>query len=284
MVLSDFSRVNEVVLVRSPSADGPPSAEELLSWRPSKALVGTAPETILFFSWGDANTRHIEKYTSMYTKLFPGAKIILVRGGAADFLYRSERTQHKLAEPAVKMLSESADDTLLVHVMSNAGSKQWSTVNKLHSQSTGRALGNAVTIIDSAPGRVRFKQTWTALSRTLPRAYLPRVALGFIFGIILCIIHLGTYILPGPDVLDAVREQMNDPAATVKGARRCYIYSEEDDIIGNEDVEEHASDAQRKGWAVELVKFHGSTHVGHFKQNPERYLETIEKTWFGISK
>lgn len=281
MALSDFSRINEVVLVRSPVSDGPSSAEGPLSSRSSKALAGATPETILFLSWGDADARHIEKYISMYTKLYPGAKIILVRGGVADFLYRSEGTQHKLAEPAVKMLSESSDDTLLVHVMSNAGSKQWSTISKLYFQSTGRALSNAVTIIDSAPGRWRFKQTRAALSRSLPRAYLPRMALGFIFGIILCMIHFGSYILPGPDVLEVVREEMNNPAATVKGARRCYIYSEEDDIIGKEDVEEHAQDAQRKGWAVELIKFHGSTHVGHFKQNPGKYLETIDKTWFG---
>lgn len=284
MALSDFSRLNEVVLVRSPASDRSPSAEGLLSSRSSKTLAGATPETILFFSWGDADARHIEKYTSMYSKLYPGAKIILIRGGVADFLYRSERTQRKLAEPAVKMLSESADDTLLVHVMSNAGSKQWSTINKLYLQFAGRTLSNAITIIDSAPGRWRFKQTWAALSRSLPRAYLRRMVLGFIFGIILCMIHLGSYLLPGPDVLDAVREQMNDPAASLEGARRCYIYSEEDDIIGKEDVEEHARDAQQKGWTVELVKFQGSTHVGHFKQNPEKYIETIKETWLGRSK
>lgn len=281
MALSDFSRVNEVVLVRSPTSDRSPSAEGVLSSRFSKT---PAPEIILLLSWGDAAAHHIEKYTSMYTHLYPGAKIILVRGGVADFLYRPEWTQRRLVEPAVKMLSESAGDSLLVHVMSNAGSKQWSTINKLYLESTGRTLSNAVTIIDSAPGRWRFDQTWAALSRSLPRAFLPRMVLGFIFGIILGTIHLGGYILPGPDVLEAVRQQMNDPATPRKGTRRCYIYSEEDDIIGQEDVEEHAKDARRKGWAVELVKFQGSTHVGHFKQNPEKYIETIKRTWVGRSK
>ncbi|KFY47169.1 hypothetical protein V494_00122 [Pseudogymnoascus sp. VKM F-4513 (FW-928)] len=284
MALSHFYTINKVVSVRSPASDGSPSADGLLSSRSTKATVGATPETILFLSWGDANARHIEKYTDMYAKLYPGAKIILVRGGVADFLYRSERTQRNLVDSVVKMLSGSADDTLLVHVMSNAGSKQWSTINKLYFQSTGRALSNAVTIIDSAPGCWRSKQTWTALSRSLPRAYLPRLVLGFIFGIILGVMHLGTYLLPGPNLLEVVRDQMNDPAGTVKGARRCYIYSEEDDIIGKEDVEEHARDAQRKGWEVELVKFQGSTHVGHFKHDPEKYIKAIEKTWFGSLK
>ncbi|KAK9371830.1 uncharacterized protein V1513DRAFT_454345 [Lipomyces chichibuensis] len=284
--LSDFSRVNDIVFVRSPaSEDRTLSAEGSLSSRSSKTTLaggGATPETILLLSWGDAAARHIEKYTSMYTKLYPGAKIILVRGGVADFLYRSDQAQRKLVEPAVKMLSESADEsTLLVHVMSNAGSKTWSTINRLYRESTGRPLSNAVTIMDSAPGRWRFRQTWTALSRSLPRAFLPRMALSFVFGMILSVIQLKDFLTPGLDILDAVREQMNDATAAGKGARRCYIYSDADDIIGTGDVEEHAKEAQQKGWAVELVKFQGSTHVGHYKQNPERYLESIQKTWFG---
>lgn len=89
--------------------------------------------------------------------------------------------------------------------------------------------------------------------------------------------------LPGRDILEVVREQLNESTATVKGTRRTYIYSEEDDVIGWEDVEDHARDAERKGWAVELVKFQTSTHVGHLKQDPERYREVILKTWFGRS-
>ncbi|EEA25771.1 hypothetical protein TMatcc_005995 [Talaromyces marneffei ATCC 18224] len=288
--LSDFSRVNEIVLVRSPAGDdqSSPSADGVVSSRSSsKTLAGaTAPETILLLSWGDAASKHIEKYTNMYSKLYPGAKIILVRGGVADFLYRSESTQRKLVAPAVKILSESADEsTLLVHVMSNAGSKSWSTISKSYLESTGRPLSNAATILDSAPGRWRFGQTWTALSRSLPRAFFPRMALSFVFGMILCVIQVKDFVTPGPDVLDTVRENLNKVVATrLKGSRRCYIYSDADDIIGTEDVEEHAKDAQQKGWAVELVKFQGSTHVGHYKQNPETYLEAIQRTWLGRSK
>lgn len=281
MALSSFSRLNEIVSVRSPASDTPPSVEGLLPSRFNKSLTAAAPQTILLLSWGDASARYIEKYTSLYTELFPGAEMILVRSGMVDFFFRSEETQQKLVEPAVKILRESAEDTLLVHVMSNAGSKQWCTINKSYYQSTGRALSNAVTIVDSAPGRSRFKQAWAALSRSLPRAFLPRMALGFISSIALSIMFLAKHILSGPDILEVVREQMNDPTATKKGARRFYIYSEEDDLIGSEDVEEHAMDAEQKGWVVELVKFQGSIHVGHLKQNPERYRETIKKAWLG---
>jgi len=282
--LPSFSRVNEIVLVQSPAGDGPSGANGQLPSRLSKALTGAAPQTILFLSWGDASARYIEKYTNLYTEIYPNARIIIVKTGMAEFFWRPESTQLKLAEPVVKMLSEEADDTLLIHVMSNAGSKQWCTINKSYFESTGRTLSNAVTILDSAPGRSQFKQTWAALTRSLPKAYVPRLALGTILGFVLCVMQASKFIFPAIDVWETSRVKMNEPEGTVKGARRCYIYSEEDDVIGWEDVENHARDAQQKGWEVELVKFQGSTHVGHFKQNPEKYRETIEKTWAGRSK
>ncbi|KAJ5523328.1 hypothetical protein N7513_012872 [Penicillium frequentans] len=281
MALPSFSRVNTIVSIQDPATNVAPSAEGL---RSTKALPGASPQTILFLSWGDAKSRYIEKYTSLYSELYPEAKIIIVETGMADFFWRPESTQRKLIEPVVKILGELDDDTLLVHVMSNAGSTRWAKINKMYLQSTGRTLSSAVTILDSAPGRAHFKQTWASLLQSLPRALLPRVALGFIFGTVLCIMHLGMLVLPGPDVYDSMRAQMNDTAASVKGTPRCYIYSEEDGIIGWEDVEEHAKDAQRKGWSVEQVKFQGSTHVGHLKQDPEIYRQAIVRTWSRSSK
>jgi len=120
MALPSFSRVNEIVLVQSPTGDGPALAEGQLPSRLSKALTGAVPQTILFLSWGDANARHIEKYTNLYSEIYPRAKIIVVKTVIADFFWRPEQTQSKMVEPVVKMLGEEADDTLLVHVMSNA--------------------------------------------------------------------------------------------------------------------------------------------------------------------
>ncbi|KAJ5986313.1 hypothetical protein N7451_010678 [Penicillium sp. IBT 35674x] len=281
MALPPLSRVNKIVSIQDPANDVAPLAEGL---RPSKALPGASPQTILFLSWGDAKYRYIEKYTSLYSELYPEAKIIIIETGMADFFWRPESAQCKLIEPVVKILGELDDDTLLVHVMSNAGSTRWAKINKQYLQSTGRTLSSAVTILDSAPGRAHFKQTWASLVQSLPRTLLPRMVLGFVFGTVLCIMHLGMLVLPGPDVYDSMRAQMNDTAAAVKGTRRCYIYSEKDEIIGWEDVEEHAKDAQRKGWSVEQVKFQGSTHVGHLKQDPAMYRQAIVRTWLGSSK
>lgn len=274
-------RVNEIVSIYSPTSEGRSVIEDSKASHWKTTTGNPTPQTILLFSWGDANPRHIEKYTTMYTVIWPEAEIIVVESGIADFFYRTEKTLRRLLEPVVEMLNKRANDTLLVHVMSNAGSKQWCMLNNLFSQSTGRSLSNVITIVDSAPGRAKFEQTWAALVGSLPKALIPRMTLGFIFGIVLSIMHLANLFVPGFDVIETTRTQMNSPSEAVTGTRRCYIYSEEDKIIGWQDIEDHADDAKRKGWTVELVKFQGSTHVGHFKQDPERYQDTIRRMWDG---
>ncbi len=285
MAPASFIRINEVVSIQyGAGKNDSSSSDDLLTSRTGKGRADASPETVLFFSWGDANARYIEKYTKLYNEMYPSANIILVESGMADFFWRPVQTQHKLVEPVAKMLRDAGDDTLHVHVMSNAGSKQWCTVNKVYFKLDGRTLSNAPTIIDSAPGRPHFKQTWAALAGSLPRATVPRIVLGLVLGTILCLMHVAKRVLPGPDVLEATRQQLNEHAPTVMGARRCYIYSGKDQVVGWEDVEDHAEEAEKNGWSVELLKFEESTHVGNFKQNPEKYREAIERTWLGRSK
>jgi len=280
MALRDFSRVNDIVSLRSPASRSEPGSLEVQ--RPSRGgnnSTGAGPETILFLSWGDAKPRYIEKYTNLYADIWPDARIILVETGMADFFWRTEQMSQKLAEPAVKMLAESNKEALLVHVMSNAGAKQWGTLNSALNKQTSTTLSSAVTIIDSAPGRAHFSQTWASLAGSLPRSFIPRMILGGVLGFVLCLMHLQFWLLPGPDVLERSRARLNDNSTPINGARRSYIYSVADKVIGWEDVEDHAGEAERKGWAVKLVKVPGSTHVGHFKQDPVLYRETIEAAW-----
>lgn len=276
MALDSFIRLNEIVSIHTPShshtSTKPP--------RSCKYPKVSPPDVILLLSWGNAQARHIEKYTSLYIQQFPEAKIILVTSGWEDFLYRSEQTQRALVEPAVKILVDSVGEALLVHAMSNGGSKRWCTVNALYQQWTGHMLSHAVIIMDSAPGRSSFKQSWAALSRSLPQIFVIKLLLGLLFGMVLSYMFLAINILRTADLLEIVREEMNDTNLISNTARRCYLYSEKDDIIGWKDVEEHAIDAARKGWAVTLVKFQGSSHVGHLKQDPEKYWNAIENTWF----
>ncbi|EGX88616.1 DUF829 domain protein (PaxU) [Cordyceps militaris CM01] len=275
-----FVRVNEIVSVQHPATKNDQSS----STTAGSESTPVPPETILFLSWADASARHIEKYTSLYRQLYPGARIILVETGMVQFFLRPARARRRLVAPVVDMLRDAAADSLLVHIMSNAGAQQWCVINQARSDADGRTLANAPTVIDSAPGRAHLKQTWAAIAGSLPRAHAPRLVLSLVLGVFLGMLFASKYVMPGTNSLDVVRQQLNEHAPTVAGARRCYIYSEQDRLVGWEDVQDHAKEAEKKGWCVELVRSQAGVHVGHLKENPQRYREAIEGTWLPRSK
>jgi hypothetical protein len=276
MSLPTFRRINEIVRIHFPS-----EASRNLSSEPKTQQP--PPSTILLLSWGDAQPKHIQKYTAMYTTHWPSATIILVQSGMIDFFWRSARTSHRLIAPVVKVLSETPTDQLFVHVMSNAGSRQWCTIDDALGEASGRGLAEARTVVDSAPGHATLRQTWAAVVASLPRGWLVRLVLRSVLGLAVGLAFLNMFVRPRSDPLERLRVRMNVVSKKAKGVRRGYIYSEQDELIGFKDVEEHALDARKKGLEVELVKFEGSVHVGHFRHDPERYWNTIEGIWFGKS-
>lgn len=64
-----------------------------------------------------------------------------------------------------------------------------------------------------------------------------------------------------------------------KKTPRVYLYSEMDEIVPFEAVEEHAREAVAKGFEVQLERFKESTHVSHARQDPERYWGVVKSLW-----
>jgi len=63
----------------------------------------------------------------------------------------------------------------------------------------------------------------------------------------------------------------------VSAKKRCYIYSDADDLAHWRDMEAHAADAEAKGWVVECEGFHGSPHVRHMRADPARYWGIVKR-------
>ncbi|OAA55183.1 DUF829 domain protein (PaxU) [Cordyceps fumosorosea ARSEF 2679] len=293
-----FTRINEVVSVQyaTPKDGQLPSAGRHLNASAQGADdAASSPKTILFLSWADADARHIEKYTRLYNELYPRADIILVESSMVEFFLRPAAVKRRLVQPVVQMLLLRDEAALHVHIMSNGASKQWCTIDDmLRAGGGGRcsSLAAVPTVLDSTPGCGGFRRTWAAVVGGLPRAAVPRAAvpravLVVVLGPIFCALEVARRVLPGPDALEVVRRRLNAPPPPGDGkgcGRRCYIYSEEDEMIGWEDVEEHAREAGRKGWSVELVKVDGSGHVGHLRRDPDGYKAAVERTWRARAK
>ncbi|KFY19870.1 hypothetical protein V491_04154 [Pseudogymnoascus sp. VKM F-3775] len=245
-----------------------------------------APHLIFLVSWMNASPRHISKYTSHYQILYPSTPILLVTSSASDFFPFS--IQHRLATlvPAISAIRAYTDERqvsrngLLVHAMSNGGGGQLALISKQYLTETGQPLPANTIIYDSLPGTARFKQGLATFSLGLPATWYLRMPMQLMFSILL----LFCYILPqilGQKISALVIFNSIRPEFIRKEAKRCYIYSDGDEVVLDRDVEEHAREAERNGLSVEMVKFDGTSHVGHMRSDPARYWGIVKRSWEG---
>jgi len=97
---------------------------------------------------------------------------------------------------------------------------------------------------------------------------------------------ISTNVLGLSNLVEIARRDLNDGKLANLGARRLYIYSEADKLIGWKDVESHAEEAKRKGVQVEMVKVDGSAHVQHMGKQGESwefYWKKVRETWITSS-
>lgn len=278
MALASFDKLNGISSVLRHPQDGSPALKRPMSWRDG-ASRRSPPLAILLLTWAEAELSHIEKFTKMHAEVYPEATIIVVRSGIADYFVRSRRAQREMADPAVQVLRQFRDEDILVHVVSNGGANQWCTINEILQDLTGRRLCHATTMIDSGPGCTTVRHTWAAAQAGLPRSWLPRLFARLSFFLLLYLMFLGLLIRPSLDQLIRIRRDMNIGPQTGRQALRGYIYSDCDDVSGPQDVEQHAQDARNRGFAVRLIKFEGSTHVGHLKKDPIKYRDAVSALW-----
>ncbi|KAH9205804.1 hypothetical protein DL95DRAFT_489712 [Leptodontidium sp. 2 PMI_412] len=278
--LQSFRRLSSKAYLYTPTEPHSSSSESLSS------KDTNAPDLIFLASWMNASPHHISKYTSHYQSLYPSTPILLVTSSTSDFFPFS--TQHRLAAlaPAVSTIltytdgKEVSHSGLLVHAMSNGGGGQLALLSKQYLTKTGQPLPAKTIVYDSLPGTARFKQGLATFSLGLPATWYLRLPMQLMFSTLL----LFWYILPqifGQKIWALVIFNSVDPEFIRKEAKRCYIYSDGDEVVLDKDVEEHAKEAERNGLRVEKAKFEGTSHVGHMRSDPVRYWGIVKRSWEG---
>jgi hypothetical protein len=133
--LSDFHTIGNKVYLITPG-----------SYSPREPLI-------LFFSWMGAAAKHIVKYTVAYRKLFPTARIVLIRNDVGDF-FRREASYTKLLAPAIDIAKQHVDagGQVLVHSFSNGGG------NQLVDEARGLTIAYARTDDGLGAGKWRLAQ------------------------------------------------------------------------------------------------------------------------------
>ncbi|KAL4971520.1 hypothetical protein BDW66DRAFT_146016 [Aspergillus desertorum] len=249
--------------------------------------TGDYPRTIVIAFWMNAFSRSLVKYIAGYRRLAPRARIIFIRTSSTEFILRPTKgAQYARLAPAVEALRAlPADSSVFIHMFSNGGVFAVTHLLEAYQQATGHPLCISSTIIDSAPGTATLSATFKAFSFALPRtSFFRHLSKIFLYAYLALIFALGKTVEKLFGVRDAVsvaRQAINDGkmmrgSGTARFPRRCYIYSDADELVDWKDVEKHASDAESKGFIVRREKYTGSEHVAHMRADPKRYWNTVK--------
>ncbi|KAK8095956.1 uncharacterized protein PG998_002583 [Apiospora kogelbergensis] len=260
------------------------------------------PDKVIIFGWGDGRPRNVSKYIEGYRALYPRATVVAVLATTFKAAYQPlhERTEGMMpVVDAAFPARQQRPPRVLLHAMSNAGGINLASTLNAHLARHGTPLPHRVMVLDSVPGGVVFHRQvgrWSramaiGMRRSLPR-WVPQAVLQAAFWVFLWAHKFWEFVLRRHHAGAWSREAVNrhemvpvpprDDSRTAEdqhAPRRLYLYSKEDDIIGWEDIEEHAEHASKLGYHADTEMFEGSGHVDHMRHHPQKYWESIARTW-----
>lgn len=245
----------------------------------------SGPDTILLLPWLSAAPKHIAKYTTGYQRLFPRSRILLLTTSLPDVTYASpsfpfSSSGNERLNPVIDILvALSKDEKILVASFSNGGAWTACLIARAVRERTGKALGMEAMILDSSPGRPRYRRTIIAMSQSLPKSLVLYYASLFVLHIFMLSYVLVTKIGGGKVMVQELWEDSNDKRLFNVNSKRCYIYSKEDEMVDWRDVEEHADVAEARGWVVRREMWEGTPHCGHLKREEGRYWAVVRGVW-----
>jgi hypothetical protein len=247
----------------------------------TSTTYGPKSALILLFSWNAAAAKHIAKYTASYQKLFPDCRILLIQCDTPDFFWTSKQYQ-KIHAPGVGVVQEQVahGGPVLIHSFSNGGANQLVEFAKAYKKAQGTILPHRVLAFDSSPGNGRsYSKGYLAVKHGLPKTFFFQIFGGAIVHAFMILTRLWWIMTLQRNVMTQVQEHLNSPELFDQRAPRVYLYSKKDEVIGDEEVEEHAEDATKKGWQVKRVVFEQSPHAGHVREDEGKYWGAVMQAW-----
>ena len=258
------------------------------------------PSLIILCTWlGGATTPRIAKYIEGYQKAFPGATLVLIRTVLADISTRSFTAVRSRLQPArdaiIKALQpptgepgvpDTANPHVLLHIFSHGGCNTAIQLAQSISDVAGTLLCDHLRqiVFDCCPGDTSFDKAFNAASVSLPpTSSAPFRALGTaaVFAVVATITALQKAGLMSS--VSDMRRELNEPALFGSGARRLYLFSRADRMVGPADVQSHAQLAREAGCEVGLVLFREAPHCALVTEDATKYWRAIQGCWMGES-
>ncbi|KAK4100109.1 hypothetical protein N658DRAFT_516825 [Parathielavia hyrcaniae] len=265
------------------------------------------PSLIILCTWlGGATTPRVLKYVDGYRKAFPGATLVLVRTVFSDISARSFAAIRSRLRPArdaiIKALQPPLTTTrttsefstannpiffpkALLHIFSHGGCNTAIQLASSISEVAGTLLCDHLRqiVFDCCPGDTSFAKAFNAASLSLPpTSPAPIRALGTaaVFAAVAAITALQKAGFMSS--VSDMRRELNEPTLFGTAARRLYLFSRADRMVGTADVQTHAQLARESvGCEVGLVLFAEAPHCALVTEDAARYWRAIQSCWMG---
>lgn len=242
------------------------------------------PDLIFLAGWMDASPRNLAKYTAGYERLYPSARIIAITTTSIDAAFLPHSSNLKRIQPALDILCTlPSESKVLVHFFSVGGAWTTCLVAKEYHAKTGRPLPVTGMVLDSTPGRVKYAYTIRAFAVALPKQPILNALTNIGIRIMFFLYVFAYWVSGKPDLIARTRADLNNKAYFAMDAKRLYVYSEADDKVAWEFVEEHIEEARGLGYTVEGDRWLDSTHCGHLLVDAERYWRCVTGLWESVS-
>lgn len=249
---------------------------------PSSSILAKSPSLVILATWFLALPRHISKYTETYKTLFPDTAILVLSTSIPDMVYRPYSTQQKNLGPALPILVEhqNPDREILFHILSNSGAHTACQLLRAYRSYSGSGLKVGALILDSAPGINTYRGITKGFIGGLPSTPVLKELLSLVVYGLVGLITVKEAVTSEEHFIQKFRKDLNDEECIRSDRGRVYIYSKDDKIVGWEDVETHAKEAEEKEFgAVRMELWEESGHVGHMVKDAERYWNIVRKLW-----
>ncbi|CAI7584769.1 unnamed protein product [Penicillium pancosmium] len=239
------------------------------------------PALVVLCTWaGGATPRRINKYLAQYRQLYPSSALLLITTSIPDTAFRPFRWIRRRLKPARRAIrqvlaSESRDTDdrpgILFHLFSHGGSNIGVQLSLAMREEADH---------DCSPGDDAFERSYRAALLSVPQNAIAQFVSGTLLYPSLSVLNG----LQNAGFIRAVRDlrlALNDPNTFGTEAKRLYIYSKEDVMVGWEDVQSHFEEARSQGYTADQIVFESGSHCTLMVEDADRYWKAVQGFWEG---
>ncbi|CZS94983.1 uncharacterized protein RAG0_04783 [Rhynchosporium agropyri] len=250
---------------------------------PSKSISpipSTDPTIILICQWMGASprSRSLNAAYHKYHTLYPSARLLTLRSLPEYFMTTSTASRLAGFEPVISAIDSEPNPRVLVHLFSNGGALTFTDVCTVYRRQTRKMFPMRALILDSAPGQPTAQQGWAAMSIGLPKGLLWYPSAALIWAVLGASV-IGKSVFGISGLVYKTAGLLNDGTLVDRRAKRLYVYSEGDQLVGWTDVERHVEEFREGGGGVKVLKEAESPHVQHMILDAERYWMNVQDLW-----